>query len=482
MPRSSRPKRRFRAAGAPAGNGRAPASARFHVDGYAFRGERDGGVYDAVGIGAGPFNLSLAALLDPLKELRARFYERAPEVRWHPGLMLPEATIQVSYLKDLVTLADPTSRYSFLQFLAEHRRLYRFINAAFPRVARREFEQYLRWVARSLPSLAFGAEVRSVELEGDHLVVEAGAERVRTHALVLGTGLTPEVPECARPFVGERVFHAYTLLAEPRDWTGKAVAVVGSGQTGAEVVRHLLSDSRRLPSSVTWVSRRGNFHPLDDSPFANELFTPAYAEHFSGLCAPERERLLDEQRLASDGISMDLLADLYRRLYELEFLEERGRPWRLLPGRALVGMGREADGSYALEVAGRGERQAVRADVVVLATGAAYRLPACLEPLAARIGRDGAELAVREDFSVEWDGPPGVRIFAQNAGRRRRGVAEPNLSLMAWRSARIANALARRHVYDVADSPPLVEWEGAPSFNGAHLHERDPHAGAVSPA
>ena len=78
---------------------------------------------DAIGVGIGPFNLSLAALLAPTG-FRARFFERNAEFQWHPGLLFPESTIQVSYLKDLVTLADPTSRYSFLAFLHAKKRFY----------------------------------------------------------------------------------------------------------------------------------------------------------------------------------------------------------------------------------------------------------------------------------------------------------------------------------------------------------------------
>ena len=95
-------------------------------------------VLDAVGVGAGPFNLSLAALIAPTG-FNARFFERSANFEWHPGLLFPEATIQVSFLKDLVTLVDPTSQYSFLAFLRAHQRLYRFINRTEIRVSRKEF-------------------------------------------------------------------------------------------------------------------------------------------------------------------------------------------------------------------------------------------------------------------------------------------------------------------------------------------------------
>ena len=61
--------------------------------------------------------------------------------------MLPDAEIQVPFLADLVTLADPTSPYSFLNYLHVSGRLYRFYFHERFHVLRREFEAYCRWVA-----------------------------------------------------------------------------------------------------------------------------------------------------------------------------------------------------------------------------------------------------------------------------------------------------------------------------------------------
>src|SRR3712207_5055254 len=75
--------------------------------------------YDLLGIGLGPFNLGLACLADPIDDLDAVFLEGADGFAWHPGMMLPDATLQVPFLADLVTLADPTSRFSYLAFLKD---------------------------------------------------------------------------------------------------------------------------------------------------------------------------------------------------------------------------------------------------------------------------------------------------------------------------------------------------------------------------
>ncbi len=367
------------------------------------------GTPGAVGVGVGPFNLSLAALLAPTG-FNACFFERSADFQWHPGLLLPEATLQVSYLKDLVTLVDPTSQYSFVAFLGAHKRLYRFINRTESRVSRLEFNQYLQWVAKRLPNVEFGAEVREVRLDADGFAVQVDDRTMQTRNLVLGTGLVPNIQTWSRPYIGNEVFHSNDFLRHPIDATGRVIAVVGGGQSGAEVVWHLLLDIAHLPSQLVWISHRANFLPLDESPFTNELFNPAYSDYFFSLTPEQRDILLSEQRLAS--------------------LRDR---W---------GASRTAD-----------------ADVIVLGTGYHYELPEALQPLAGRLTWDQEGFPVRADFSVEWDGPPELRIYAQDAARHMRGVADPNLSLMAWRSAIIANSLLGRQVYDVSSESSVFDFD-----------------------
>jgi lysine N6-hydroxylase len=412
---------------------------------------------DAVGVGAGPFNLSLAALLAPTG-FNARFFDKSPEFEWHPGLLFPEATIQVSYLKDLVTLVDPASQYSFLAFLRAHKRLYRFINRSQP-VSRKEFNQYLQWVAGRLPNVEFAAEVREVAIDAEDFRIQVDNRAVRTKNIVLGTGLVPNIPEWASSHLGDHVFHSNDFLLHPVDAAGRVVAVVGGGQSGAEVVWHLLLDLAHLPAQLVWISHRSNFLPLDESPFTNELFNPGYSDYFFSLTPAQHDTLLAEQKLASDGISQGLLQRIYDRLYDLEFLEAGGRLVRLLPGCEVTGMEHTSAGCDLALRDRWGATRTVRADVIVLGTGSSYALPEALQPLASRMSWNRDGFPVRADFSIEWDGPPELRIYAQDAARHMRGVADPNLSLMAWRSAIIANSLLGRQVYDVSGESSVFDFE-----------------------
>jgi len=79
--------------------------------------------HDFVAVGVGPFNLGLAALSAPIDGLDGAFLEQRPEFDWHPGLMIEGATIQVPFLADLVSMADPTSPFSYLNFLKQRGRI-----------------------------------------------------------------------------------------------------------------------------------------------------------------------------------------------------------------------------------------------------------------------------------------------------------------------------------------------------------------------
>ncbi|MCS7477692.1 lysine N(6)-hydroxylase/L-ornithine N(5)-oxygenase family protein [Umezawaea endophytica] len=407
--------------------------------------------FDVIGVGAGPANLSLAALL-AAEPTRLRLLEQRSEVSWHPGLLLPDASLQVSHLKDLVTPVLPTSPYSFLSFLVQNKQFYRFTAAGYDRPSRVEFDQYLRWVAKQLPSIEYGLRVDEIHHDGVGFSVVAGGQAHRTRSVVLGTGPVPTVPDCAAPHLGTTVFHA-SEYAYRRPLPHQRVAVVGGGQSSAEVFLDLLGHRCR---DVLFVTRRSNLLPLDDSPFANEFFTPHYAVMFHGLDTATRRGLLAEQRLTSDGISTDLLRRIYREMYQSQY--STGQP-TVRPLHELVDLRPRSSGwALALRHTGTGEVLEEVVDVVVLATGYHHDLPPYLDPLRDRIRFEDGHPVVGPDFSLDWDGPEESTIHLQNMARHSHGIADPNLSLLAWRSAVIVNSLLGKELYDVSDPFPTITW------------------------
>ena len=426
---------------------------------------------DLIGVGVGPFNLSLAALLDGVGGVRARFFEARPRIAWHAGLLFDDATVQSPYLKDLVTLVDPTSPFSFLNYLRCERRLHRFIIAGYPNVLRKEFNAYFEWVARRLPTLTFGAAVERVDFSRDRFVVSTQGSRLAARNIVLGVGRVPNVPEPARPHLGPSVFHGTEYLHRRSATRGKRVAIIGGGQTGAEIFHDLIGDRTGPPAHVTWATRRHNFLPFDESAFANELYVPGYTRHFFGLPPAQREWLLERQKTTSDGISESLLQRIYQRLYELDHLCGEGtHGYRLLVDRRLRALTRDG-GAWTVVTDGPAGCEHTRVDVVILATGFRFAVPAALEPILDRIRLDGeGRFRMQEDFAISWAGPPRNRIYAHNASLHGHGWVDPNFAGMAWRSAVIINSLLERSVYDTDGGETAIDWGGPPA--AAVEHER----------
>ena len=154
--------------------------------------------HDFVAVGIGPFNLGLACLTEPLDELDGVFLERDEGFDWHPGMMLEASTLQTPFLADLVTLADPTSPFSFLNYAKESGLLYSFYIRESFHPLRSEYNDYCRWAAAKLAGLRFGRRRRGDRARpATPTWCTPGSETFRGRHLVLGTGTPPYLP--ARP-------------------------------------------------------------------------------------------------------------------------------------------------------------------------------------------------------------------------------------------------------------------------------------------
>jgi lysine N6-hydroxylase len=417
------------------------------------------GSLDLAGIGIGPFNLSLAAQLDSVPKLQARFFERRPRFEWHPGMMLPDVELQSSFLKDLVTSTNPTSPWSFVAYLVAHKRLFAFLNAQYDAVPRREFARYFEWVAQNLGNLHFGSDVREISHNGREFVVSANGARYRASNIALGVGTSPSLPAWAASLPSDRCFHCSEAMERLPDISKSQIAVIGGGQSGGEIVQYLLS-RERLPSSLRWISRRHNFEPINDTPFSNQVFSPEYVDAFRRLNDERKLAALGTHILTSDGLSLSTINAIYRRLYALRHLEGRSPDIELLPNRDVIQVDRQHDRFRLIIRNGfDGDIEIVSADILVLATGYKFKLPDAIAPLRDRIVVDRNErLVLADDYSAAWDGPRQNRIFALNAGRYSHGIADSQLSLMAWRSATIINALLGRDHFDLELPQPVVRW------------------------
>ncbi len=122
--------------------------------------------YDLAGVGIGPFNLSPAALAYGVPGLRTAFCEERPAFRWHPGLLIEGTTLQVPFL------ADPTSPWTFLNYLHDQDRLFPFYFAERFHIRRAEYDAYCRWVSEHLPGLYFRHHIDTVRWNPDRELFE----------------------------------------------------------------------------------------------------------------------------------------------------------------------------------------------------------------------------------------------------------------------------------------------------------------------
>ncbi|WEO98038.1 SidA/IucD/PvdA family monooxygenase [Streptomyces sp. FXJ1.172] len=420
---------------------------------------------DLVGIGIGPCNLSLAALADPLAELDAVFYEQRPGFDWHPGLLIKGATIQVPFLADLVTLADPTSPWSFPNYLRTRERLFPFYFAERFHIQRAEYDAYCRWVAQSLPGLHFHHQVDSVRwnpeqdvFEVDFTQLDADGEvqalgRTHTRNIVLGVGTAPHVPDPLRPLVdapGVPVIHAADYL-DHRDslLAAEHVTVVGSGQSGAEVFLDLLRHRPEGRERLHWIGRSEAFSPMEYSKLGLEHFTPDYTRYFHALAEPVRDRLTAAQWQLHKGIDAGTLAAIHDELYRRAL---GGWPDAVLtPGVRVRTAGRIATTKVELhlEHLQQGSRSRLTTSAVVLATGYRERpLDRILAGLDPYMRRDSSERPrIDEEFRLVLDPSVIGSVYVQNAELHTHGVGAPDLGLAAWRSATILNSLTGKSPY-----------------------------------
>ncbi|GHF34770.1 lysine N(6)-hydroxylase/L-ornithine N(5)-oxygenase family protein [Streptomyces morookaense] len=441
---------------------------------------------DLLGVGVGPFNLSLAALADGVPGLRTAFFERNHEFRWHPGLLIEGTTLQVPFLADLVSLVDPSSPWSFLGHLKATGRLFPFYFAEKFHIDRAEYDTYCRWAAEALPHCRFGHQVDAVAWDEerqafavDYTYESAGGEEVLagrefTRNLALGIGTEPSVPALFRPLVEDAAvtaLHSADYLTHRQSLLAKRhVTVVGSGQSGAEVFLDLLRARPAGAEGLQWISRSPAFAPMEYSKLGLEQFTPDYTRYFHRLPERTRDELLPAQWQLYKGVSADTLGDIHDELYRRTI----GGGWPdavLRPATGVVGARRPdgCDGRIELELehTQEGGCETLTTDAVVLATGYTERpADALLHGLAPFLVRDSAgRPEVDADQRLVLDGPVRGSVFVQNAERHTHGVGAPDLGLAAWRSAVILNALTGREVHRLPSRTAFTTF-GIPPVSG----------------
>ncbi|MER5557004.1 lysine N(6)-hydroxylase/L-ornithine N(5)-oxygenase family protein [Streptomyces sp. NPDC001571] len=295
-------------------------------------------ICDVVGIGFGPSNLSLAIALEehransPAHPVTAEFFERQPAFGWHRNMLLPSTTMQVSFLKDLATFRNPVSRFSFVSYLHATGRLANFVNTQTFFPTRHQFHQYLEWAESSLADrVTYNASVTRIGLPPEgfsgaspYLQVEvrngdgSGTRLVKARNVAISTGLVPRLPEGVQ--CDERVWHSSEFLEKFRRMAPdelKRVAVVGAGQSAAEITRFLYDS---LPhAQVSAIIPSYGYSVADDTPFANQVFDASAVDDYYFGTARTREAFWHYHKNTNYSVVDDeVIRDLHRRSYDEE--------------------------------------------------------------------------------------------------------------------------------------------------------------------
>lgn len=412
--------------------------------------------HDFVGIGLGPFNLGLACLTEPIDELDGVFLESKPDFEWHAGMFLDGAHLQTPFMSDLVTLADPTSPYSFLNYLKEKGRLYSFYIRENFYPLRVEYDDYCRWAANKLSSVRFSTTVANVTYEDDLYVVTTEAGEVfRARHLVLGTGTSPHYPEAVRGLGGD-FFHNSRYMQNKAELQKKdSITIVGSGQSAAEIYYDLLAEIDVYGYRLNWVTRSPRFFPLEYTKLTLEMTSPEYIDYFRELPEATRYRLTAQQKGLFKGIDGDLINEIFDLLYQKNL--GGPVPTRLLTNSALNSATYE-NGTYTLSF--RQEEQEKDYDLhtqgLVLATGYKYAEPEFLTPVKDRLRYDSqGNFDVARNYSID---STGRGVFLQNAGVHTHSITSPDLGMGAYRNAYIIRELLGSEYYPVEKTIAFQEF------------------------
>jgi len=412
--------------------------------------------HDVLGIGVGPFNLGLAALLDAVDDdLDAVFLERDPEFNWHEGMLLDGATLEVPFLADLVTLADPTNPHTYLNYLRETGRIYEFYFYETFQTPRTEYNDYLRWVTDRLDSCRFSREVTAVEWDDDdaQFVVTArdpqNGDRVTHRAanLSLGIGSRPQIPDALQGHPEDDVFHTATYRhRRDRALDADSVTVVGSGQSAAEVFQDLLDRQADNDYRLDWLTRSKGFFPMEYSKLGLQHFTPEYEQYVYDLPQERKDDLIPNQDLLYKGVDPETSEEIYDQLYRRS-IGDRDPDVGLFAMTEVTDIEARPD-TYALDChQWQAEEPFVHeSEVVVLGTGYERPVPEFLDPVSDHINWDDKgrfEVLADHRLDIDVDGD----VFLQNAELHTHGVGVPDLGLGCDRNATFVNRLLGRERY-----------------------------------
>lgn len=410
-------------------------------------------IYDIVGIGIGPFNLSLAAMLQDHPQLTSLFIDQKPGFDWHPGINFPWARMQVPYFADLVTLANPQSKFTYINYLHQTRQLFRFgvQENIFP--LRIEYNNYCQWVADQLPNLIFSLKCNKItynKCEETYTIhcTDQNMCNKTFHAkrLVIGIGTTPNLPDCVNTDHLKQVIHSGEYLYHKQEiLNAKDISIIGSGQSAAEIYYDLLQHTDQL-KKLHWFTRSRRLAPMDYSGFALEMASPDYIDYFFDLPEHQKREVLGTQTYLYKGINQKLITAIHERLHLL-YTHRHQLESFIHTSVALTDVQPKNEIQHLhFHHIDNGKDYIHPTKYVILATGYSYTLPLFLQLISTRINwHHNGWFKVSKKYSVDNN----QTIFVQNADLYSHGFNAADLGLGVPRNSVILNTIFGTEYYHI---------------------------------
>ncbi|KAH8689375.1 L-ornithine 5-monooxygenase [Talaromyces proteolyticus] len=434
--------------------------------------------YEIICIGFGPAALAIAIAMHDrgLTNKNILFLERQNEFGWHTGMLLPGTKMQISFMKDLATMRNPQSYFTFANYLHKHDRLANFINLSTHTPFREEFNDYMKWCASHFGNrVCYGQEVVKVtpsKTISPNQAVESFWVTIRDVAsgniqhlnakhVIVANGGEMSIPEgLSNSQLSDRVIHSSQYLKivpnKFRDESSQCrFAVVGGGQSAVEIAEDL--QSRYPRSHVTLVFRDSALRPSDDSPFVNEIFDPASVDEFYSLkLADRKQNLIRNKATNYSVVRMHLIEGIYEKLYRQKLLKPDPRDWTLtlMPNTEVTSaVYSEASSNHPLKLQLKNTVTGINSitqdgfDLIVAATGY-VRNPfmGILEDLAPLLlpGSQKKGNLVQRNYRLLFQPGSVVRdagVWLQGSCEGSHGISDSLLSILAIRADEILDSL-----------------------------------------
>ncbi|MGE6964177.1 lysine N(6)-hydroxylase/L-ornithine N(5)-oxygenase family protein [Bacillus thuringiensis] len=415
-------------------------------------------VYDVIGIGLGPSNLALAITIHEHQEdMETLFFEKKEHFDWHPNMMIPGSDLQVSFLKDLVTTRNPTSPFTFLNYLKQKQRIHEFINLREFYPSRMEFADYYSWIASQLEKyIRYNCEVTNIQATTYNginiLKIKTKNNRTGeiqeylTKNLVVATGGIPAVPSGIQ-LEEKNVFHSHEFMHKiktcyPHKHHTYRFLIVGSGQSAAEIFAYLGTEYSN--ATVTATMRKYNFQPIDDSAFTNQLYYPEAIDFFYQLPIHKKEQLNNSYQHTNYAV---VDSDLIHRIYRMVYAERVSGSERLhiLGNIALQQVTNNTEGTLQARFQHmlKDKQVVLEADAIILATG--YRkpkYPVLFQHIKEYFALDTAgHYQVERDYQIKTKDTLKANIYLQGMCEDTHGFSDPNLSNLPQRAFDILQSI-----------------------------------------